>query len=388
MIRIRLSDKEDYADLREKYLENIVKYISFDEDDILENPRNHGKGSSRETGMLLKQNYPELYDFLYKSGKVRKEKLRILLAGPETMPGSFEQSGSAEGTMRDFFENIPLRPLSDSKKNEKDRKAREICERIFSYSRFIAGQQEAYWLLRRLDVRVCPYCNRIYTVTLPTKEELEKEEDYKTTRAAFDHFYPKSRYPYLALNLFNLVPCCGICNSNKSDSEQELIYPYDEAFEKNAVFRLVPDLPKESDAQTVNVLGFLHGENCSFHIKFMGKDGISLLKDASLEYRLNDIENKAYRTRIIHSIRQFKLEEIYKEHKAEILDILKNRYYFNEQYVLYAVCPLIREKMKGAGELSKEQIRDIAMDMLFFSRLKEQEWEKRPLSKLIADLLD
>lgn len=385
MIRILLPDKADYAALREEYLEKIKNYVAFDEDDFLMNSKSHKRGKSEETGDILKENYRELYEFLYDSGKVVKKKLRLLLAGPEKMPESFEPSGGGKETMRDFFDNLPLRSLT---KSEEDCKVKNCCKTIFNYKNFIAGQQEAYWLLRRLDIRVCPYCNRMYTVTLPTKEELKSEEDFKTTRATFDHFYPKSHYPYLALNLFNLVPSCGVCNSNKSDSGQEILYPYDEAFDKNVVFRLIPDLSEEAKEQEENVMGFLQGENRNFHIKFMGNDGISLLENAPLEYRLAAIEDDVYRSRVIHSIRQFKLEETYKEHKAEITDILKKRYYFNEQYVLYALCPLIREKLKGAGGLDEDQIKDIAMDMLFFSKLKEQEWEKRPLSKLVSDLLD
>lgn len=262
MIRIRIGSQADYTQLREMYLEKIKKYVAFDEADLLDDS-DIQEGKSENTAKELERDYTELYHYLYDSGKVDRKKLQSLLAGPETMPGSFKQNDGAEGTMREFFENIPLQPFASMRKNKNQEedpsyKARECCEKIINYKKFIDGQEEAYALLRKLDVRVCPYCNRIYTVTLPSKEELADEENFRTTRATFDHFYPKTRYPYLALNLFNLVPSCGICNSNKSDFLQEIVYPYDESFEKNVVFRLVPNLSDKAENYIENALGFLH----------------------------------------------------------------------------------------------------------------------------------
>lgn len=41
-----------------------------------------------------------------------------------------------------------------------------------------------------------------------------------------------------------------------------------------------------------------------------------------------------------------------------------------------------------SGDEGKKQIMDIAMDMLFLSRLEEEEWEERPLAKLKSDILE
>ena len=56
-------------------------------------------------------------------------------------------------------------------------------------------------------MRYCPYCNAdmVYTIKCD-----DKDKPYKS---AFDHFYPKSRYSFLGLSLYNLIPACDRCNS-------------------------------------------------------------------------------------------------------------------------------------------------------------------------------
>lgn len=386
MIRTYLTDKVDYNYLRQKYLEKIARFILFDKKDILPNKSNaySDEGKSKETAKLLKNKYQNLYKFLfYDLDSVNKDNLRMLLVGPDSLPDSFGGSNGEFKTMHDCLKKIiSVCKFTDE---ESEKEAYDICKKIFDYDSFVRDKQEAYWLLRNLGVRVCPYCNRIYTITLPTKEELEKGESFYTTRATFDHFYSKSKYPYLALSLFNLVTSCHICNNNKRDNEKKIVYPYDEGFDKNAVFRVIPDL--ENTEEGDNSLNVLTGESDNFYIKFMSKNRLFLSKKVPLEERLSNIKDKEYRERVIGSITMFHLEEQYKEYKAEIKDILRNRYYFNEEYVRSVICPMLRDKMKEKN-VDDNQIWNMAMDMLFFNRINQQEWGERPLSKLISDILD
>lgn len=59
---------------------------------------------------------------------------------------------------------------------------------------------------RILKIKTCVYCNSQYAVSLVNG----------TVGFDFDHVYPKSKYPYLSTNFFNLVPCCPTCNKKKS----------------------------------------------------------------------------------------------------------------------------------------------------------------------------
>jgi len=76
----------------------------------------------------------------------------------------------------------------------------------------------AYDFVEKLALDTCPYCNRNYTFVVK-KGKLRPE---------IDHFYPKTIYPYLAVNFFNLIPSCQTCNKTKSnDINFNWLSPYD-----------------------------------------------------------------------------------------------------------------------------------------------------------------
>ena len=58
-------------------------------------------------------------------------------------------------------------------------------------------------------VHVCPYCNRDYI----------NERGNKYPGGHLDHFFPRSQYPFFAICLYNLIPCCAICNTKKKEIE-------------------------------------------------------------------------------------------------------------------------------------------------------------------------
>lgn len=391
MIRIQLPESTSYARLRHEYLKRIARYVRFDTKDIFMEPDLPCEGKTEATARDLKMKFRNLYHFLFwedsSNVKMRSGNLKWLLAGPDIPPESFGGMGGCK-TMHASLKAIIAQCRIGC--DEDIKAVQDVCKEIFAYDKFVKEQDEAYWLLRALGVRVCPYCNRIYTTTLPTREELEdaeRGEEFATTRATYDHFYCQAQYPYLALSLFNLVPSCNICNNNKNSRRDKIIYPYDEEFGKNAVFRLIPDL-KEAE-QGSNVLHFLTGESDRFHVRLMGKNRTSLLENSFLEARLSDIGEEDYRNRIIGSIKLFHLEELYNELKPEIRDILRNRYYINEEYVKSAIYPLLKDRaIRDGKSISDEQAWYLAMDMLFQTRLRQEEWKDRPLSKLKADILE
>jgi 5-methylcytosine-specific restriction endonuclease McrA len=75
--------------------------------------------------------------------------------------------------------------------------------------RYDAARFEYYPFALEMDIKSCVYCNAHLAAT--TKNN---NGTYKGTYE-LDHFYPKSKYPYLCTSFFNLQPCCAHCNESK-----------------------------------------------------------------------------------------------------------------------------------------------------------------------------
>ena len=76
------------------------------------------------------------------------------------------------------------------------------------------------------DITLCPLCGI---------GELKKSQD--ESRDQYDHFLPKSLYPFSSINFYNLVPCCIDCNSLAIKGDRDTIaistgkifFPYDDS---------------------------------------------------------------------------------------------------------------------------------------------------------------
>lgn len=76
-----------------------------------------------------------------------------------------------------------------------------------------------YRLTESLGLKACPYCNQEEIIY----QEVQAEDGslHKIMNSELDHFYPKSRVPYLAVSLFNLVPSGSICNGGTGKHEKD-----------------------------------------------------------------------------------------------------------------------------------------------------------------------
>jgi len=192
-------------------------------------------------------------------------------------------------------------------------------------------EYNAYEFVSTLDLKTCPYCNRNYTFIV--------DEKSGKLRPEIDHFYPKSKYPFLAMSFYNLIPSCPICNHTKSNKDRlDLINPYN-VKENDFKFSIIP-----------NNIDFFNVENKKYNFN-------------SFELELNG--NKS-------NIEVFKLEELYKQHKDIVLDILIKKAYYPKSYV---------EELQRFGFGSDEIYR-----YLFSNYKKDEDLHKRPLSKLIKDI--
>lgn len=91
---------------------------------------------------------------------------------------------------------------------------KEIYSRFFSNGadKFVDGDYNAYSFIRGLEVYVCPYCDDEYI-------DIVEIDGKKKRTSEVDHFFPKSKYPALAMSFYNLIPCGQVCNGLKLDNE-------------------------------------------------------------------------------------------------------------------------------------------------------------------------
>ena len=92
------------------------------------------------------------------------------------------------------------------------------AKRVFDYHNFSAKSEKswnAYELCKTATHRLCPYCQQAYAFTFVAWGKNKKGNKVKRGfRPTLDHFFPKSKFPYVGLSLYNLVPACQTCNSS------------------------------------------------------------------------------------------------------------------------------------------------------------------------------
>jgi len=113
---------------------------------------------------------------------------------------------------------------------------------IFNYNKYRSSSNciDNLRLIGVIFRSPCPYCN-CDSMDIIEFDRLNGEESQQAL-LDLDHFLPQSKFPFLALSLFNLVPSCHNCNSRlKRDIEFRLethIHPYLNAFEDHFKFFL------------------------------------------------------------------------------------------------------------------------------------------------------
>nr|WP_321232353.1 hypothetical protein [uncultured Psychroserpens sp.] len=78
------------------------------------------------------------------------------------------------------------------------------------------GKRSSFYpkYFQSLGIKSCIYCNSQLTITI---QKIKNPIEYKA-KFQVDHYYPKDKYPYLSIALFNLYPTCASCNLAKSNN--------------------------------------------------------------------------------------------------------------------------------------------------------------------------
>ena len=145
----------------------------------------------------------------------------------------------------------------------------------------------AYKYLDLMDLKVCPYCENEYI----TQTAAEKESRRRSSE--IDHFYPKSKYPALAMSFYNLIPSGKVCNSFKMEHLLGAS-PYEKDIEQKTHFSL--DVPIGINLETV--------------------------KETDCRINLNAQKGMCCNADVL------KLNDIYAVHTSEALELLRSKQSF------------------------------------------------------------
>ena len=223
-------------------------------------------------------------------------------------------------------------------------------ERVYTnFSNRKFGHQWA----EKLGVTVCPYCNRSYIFTV------EKDARNGKARPQYDHFFPKSKYPYLAVSMYNLIPSCAVCNSGKSDKDSfkdqkvQYLNPYVEGYGTKTVLQITPKKKKDR----------IHS--------YVGLAEEYTVKPESAP----DVDKDAAK-RIQDTWDLLKLGPLYEKHSDYIRNILRAKQIYTEEYLNQLI-----KSFPGAFD-DMDDLRNV----VYFNYLDEEKWGKRILAKLTHDL--
>jgi hypothetical protein len=149
---------------------------------------------------------------------------------------------------------------------------------IFNYDDFMK-QDIAIGLIKGLNISICPYCN---------KNDIEAD-DYKYSRKrkyrpALDHFYPKSKYPFLGLSIYNLIPSCDECNRAKKSDYDTYVNYYHNPHEHGHNHQKIFSIKNLDDLQLISAFNNINCEDLELNV--------DLLSHLKIKYDLFDIHSR------------------------------------------------------------------------------------------------
>lgn len=220
MIKIELESamKEKNIYLHKQY---IKKYV-------LEKLEEYLNGKTKFTENPLYNQYCIFLKSLFSQSEQERAKRVLELCISDDLENLIE---NFENKFWDSFGFSFKNPKSEGQKKIV-KEIKELFDVILDYAKFNTGRKvegadgkNSLWnrhvYVINTGVKVCPYCNRQYITSYSSEDKTGK------TTADVDHYYPQSLYPYLQMNLYNMVPSCNICNSKtKGFKDKRHLNPY------------------------------------------------------------------------------------------------------------------------------------------------------------------
>jgi 5-methylcytosine-specific restriction endonuclease McrA len=218
---------------------------------------------------------------------------------------------------------------------------KQLYELIVDAMRYDAVRDKEYLTyVKKIGIKTCIYCNAQFSVTT------EGNNQSLSGKYELDHFYPKSKYPFLSTSFFNLLLCCSHCNKTKANRIPLFnLYATDYKFIEPFFF----SLDKRS------ILRYLLTQN--------EEELVILFNCLDLELK-TDHENL------------FNISEIYSQHKDIVEEIIWKSKIYNKSY-----------KDSLSDSFSKLFPKTSNFNRFILGNYDNpREIHKRPLSKLIQDI--
>lgn len=267
---------------------------------------------------------------------------KLLLAKPSDAHALNEQ------LMKKLVDGYSESDLKQKTLPKKYRRRLHTLACVFDYDGALGdSKSKSYWLAEHIGRNSCTYCNRQYTLTVSGKNNNER-----ITRPAFDHWFPKSRFPLLSLNLYNLIPCCAVCNSGaKGDKVFQLtkfVHPYKQK-DDDPKFKFVPAITDKDKGEWTVVLQ----------------------------------RDKVAHPEVDNTIKAFELDRIYDMHgPLEVKELLEFAQAYSNTYLQQIYNDM--SKSLGAVGFSQEEV----YRMLFGTESIPAKYLDRPLSKMKHDIME
>jgi len=199
-----------------KITKDLRDFVKTFNDDLFVNtrPKEFKKPKDKLNALLLKIKPRKHKEFRNYVEKIINEYESILNADPIKM----------KSLINEFDKIIDSSQLSRKITSNKF----SFQEKVVEAMRYKDLREEEFpdYLLNS-DLRTCVYCNAQSAITIePIYYNKKKKKDRKKvlSKLQLDHFYPKSKYPFLCTSFFNLYPTCANCNlaKGKEDAKFEL----------------------------------------------------------------------------------------------------------------------------------------------------------------------
>ena len=241
-------------------------------------------------------------------------------------------------------------------KNEQ-KKYKELIESLFRYEKltstgFVNLKGEvwnSYVLTKKLEVQVCPYCNKNWINTVFDKN------GNRVTNPQLDHYFSKSDFPLLRLSFYNLIPSCETCNARIKSSKElvfsDNIHPFVNGFDPHAA--IIPIALNSDSSQ---------GKGEEYLICLNLKSGISM-----------DTKDK-----IKNTFDFFHIKDVYEQHG----DIISEIFYKKQKYGMTYLSDLLSDE-KFIGMDLNDLYR-----LVFANYYEIENYRKRPFAKLTKDTVD